>query len=76
MIDGGTINTSTTSTGNAGNITISASESIILNSLKDTSSISASASILDPNLAQLVGVLSISPTGQGGEIGITTPSLG
>jgi filamentous hemagglutinin family protein len=75
IADGGTINTSTTSTGNAGNITLRASESITLNSLKDTSSISASASILDPNLAQLVGVLSVSPTGQGGEIGITTPTL-
>jgi hypothetical protein len=78
ITSGGTINTSTASTGNAGSITLRATERITLAATltnQNPSSISAGAVKLDPHLASLIGVPVTSPTGKGGDIFLFSPTL-
>lgn len=76
--DGGRISSTTRSSGAAGSVVINASESIelsgeVLTSINPTQIIS-SADILDPFLQQLFRLPPI-PSGQSGEINISTPYL-
>ena len=76
--DGGRVDASATATGDAGNLNINASESLVVtgevaNSL-NPSLIVASANILDPQLRQLFG-LPNSPSGNSGNVTLETPQL-
>jgi filamentous hemagglutinin family protein len=78
ILEEGRIHTATASSGNAGTIRIRA-DSIRIegdSSLSSTSAtISAAAEILDPTLAELLGVPSAIPTGQGGTIDISARTV-
>ncbi len=78
LIGAGNISASTSGNGNAGNITIHARDSIEVDGagsvFAQRSRIIASGQLLPPRLLQALG-LSGSPTGNGGDLNITTPSL-
>jgi filamentous hemagglutinin family protein len=78
LIGSGNISASTSGNGNAGNITIHARDSIEVDGsgsvFAQRSRIIASGQLLPPRLLQALGVSGL-PTGNGGDVNITTPSL-
>lgn len=78
VLGGGRVDSSTTNTGNAGNLLITASDSILVSgkvpNSQNPSIISSAAESADPILRQTFGLPAI-PTGKAGSLNLQTPNL-
>jgi filamentous hemagglutinin family protein len=78
VLDGGRLAATTAASGNAGSLTVNASEQILVSGTvpnsRNPSLIDSTASALDPSLAALVGI-TLPLTGAAGEVTINTPKL-